>query len=1337
MNSNAAPTPENETERLEALFATQLLDSLPESSFDRLTELAAEICQTPIALVTFLDQDRQWFKSKVGLDLYETKRSDSFCQFTILQDDKFEVEDASKDVRFAKNPYVDGEGKIRFYAGYPIKSETGMNLGTLCVLDNKPRTLTTKQANALKTLSREVETLVQLQLERLKLQKLNRKLEKVLTHLGDLVLLIDKNFVIREYFSARKDLFFFTSEEFLNKKISDTGLPADHVGLFESLFAEVFGTGEKLYKEYPLEIRGKIEWFAFTCEPISKDRKELICIINHISPKKKQELKIKDQEKEFKEFFEQAQGMMLKHDLEGKIMQINRAGAAMLGYATEEILGLNMKNLAEKPELFEQYLAEILQKKSFNGKGRLVSKEGVTVTIHFNNVLFESHLGEAYILGNGLDMSAYIRVHDELAAAATNISEERALLRTIIDNIPTNIYVKNTRFEKTLVNKAELDYLGFRDEKQVLGLTDEELFNTDTAREAREEDESVMFDEHIILNKEVIQEQKNGKKRYCLISKIPLKDDSGRITGMVGLTHDISERKKAEIALLEKSRRLDAIIRGTHAGTWEWNIKTDEIIINDRYAGMLGYTIDELLQFTSSQWNDLCHPDDFIHREHLLQKHFDKKTDHYQSEIRLRHKDGHWVWILDRGKVFTWDTKTGKPALMYGTHQDVSSRKEIENQLKEAKESAENANKAKSEFLANMSHEIRTPLNGVIGFTDLLMKTPLSDTQLQYMSTVYQSAHSLLDLINDILDFSKIEAGKMDLSVERADIYELGTQVADITKYQAHSKGLELLVNLSPGLPHIIYADDVRLRQILVNLLTNAIKFTEKGEVEFKVEMMDKTIREGVPSLFRFSVRDTGIGIPYEKQKKIFEAFSQEDASTTRKFGGTGLGLTISNKLLELMGSQLQIESEPQKGSLFYFEIHLLAERGEEEQWPENHHIKKVLVVDDNDTNRNLVQEIMESRNISCYQAPNGMAALALMEKKNDIDLVFMDLRMPFLDGLETTEKIRNFKQPKLAGVPVVLLSSSNDDALDRGKMDTLKIHHRIIKPIKIRQLAQVLTKINEPSAAEELEREEHSIAQQNILANKKYVVLIAEDNPINMKLSKIILSKISPTIQIVEADNGLKAYEYILRQKPDLVLMDVQMPIMNGYETAKAIRSVKNGQDLPIIALTAGTVKGEKERCLEAGMDDYMSKPLIQDSLTKMIVKWLLPGQPAANAEGQMEGSQDFRNKHFDKIHLLSLFDGDRAIGRELLKIARTTLEESSDKLREALKNKDEKILLEVGHKLKGSAATAGFFRLLPLTDQLEKKADADNPQGLINLGILVQKELTYLLEHFDEFKL
>lgn len=1336
MKQMDAPLPENEPDRLEALFATQLLDTLPEVSFDNLTELAAEICQTPIALVSLLDKDRQWFKSKVGLDLDETRRENSFCQYTILKNEFLEVPDATKDSRFGINRYVSGKESIKFYAGFPIKTEHGYPLGTICVMDIKPGKLSSKQVRALEILSKEVEKLIQLRVEKLKLKELNQKLEKFLGNVGDLVFLVDSNLVISDFFTSKDELLMVPHQQFLHKKIGEIGFPKAQTVLFDGLIRKVFKSGQKQNLEYFLTINGKQEWFELRGEKIPSSKPEVLCIINHTSQQKKKELRIKEQEKEFSDFFEHVHGLMFKHDVNGKIIHINRDGAEILGYKQEELLGVNMKNMALDKKLFTEYLEAIKKEKTFNGKGRLVSRSGGTVTFHFNNVLFESQLGDSFILGNGMDMTESLRSHEELETAAAAINKEGVLLKTIIDNIPINIYAKNSRFEKTLVNRTELNYLEIANELEVLGKTDEVLFDRETAREALEEDRSVILDGEIIINKEVIQEQKNGRKRYCLISKIPLKDASGKITGMVGITNDISERKKAELALLEKGKRLDAIIRGTNSGTWEWNIPSGMIVFNERFAQILGYKEDELKNFSAKKWNALCHPEDLLHRNHILQKHFDNKTAFYQYEIRLKHKEGYYVWIQDRGKVFSRD-KSGKPETMYGTYQDISQKKEIENQLKEAKNGAENANKAKSEFLANMSHEIRTPLNGVIGFTDLLMKTPLSDTQLQYMKTVSQSAHSLLELINDILDFSKIEAGKMELSVEKVDVFELGTQVADITKYQAHSKGLELLVNLSPSLPRFIHADDVRLRQILVNLLTNAIKFTEKGEVELKVEKLDSGIQKDLPVLFRFSVKDTGMGISSAKQQKIFEAFSQEDASTTRKFGGTGLGLTISNKLLGLMGSQLQLESEPGEGSVFYFDIQLMAEQGEEEKWPEDHGIEQVLVVDDNETNRNLIREIMNARNISCFQAANGMEALQLLEKKGKFDLVFMDLRMPFLDGLETTEKIRKLRDLKISQVPVILLSSSSDDALDRGKMEILKIHHRILKPVKINQVAQIIRKITKPGVQEESTMQQEVSVSQNLLANSAYTVLIAEDNPINMKLSKIILSKISPTIQILEADNGLKAYEYVLRKKPDLILMDVQMPIMNGYETSKAIRSIENGKDLPIIALTAGTVKGERERCLEAGMDDYMSKPLVQESLTRVIIKWLMPAQQAVKLNLESVEKKDSGKQHFDKIHMLSLFDGDKAVGKELLKIAKATLQECQIQLKKALEERNKTSLIELGHKLKGSAATAGFFVLLPLTDRLQSTAENSSNGELFEIGEKIQQELNYLIANFDQFKL
>nr|MBI1230855.1 PAS domain S-box protein [Cytophagales bacterium] len=1041
---------------------------------------------------------------------------------------------------------------------------------------------------------------------------------------------------------------------------------------------------------------------------------------------------------------------------------------------------------------------------------------------------------------------------DETKKTSEYLIKERKLLRTIIDNIPINIYAKNSAFQKTLVNKAELTYLGIDNPDQVLGKTDYELFQEGTADLTIEEDRLILEKGEKIINKEVVQYKKDGTKKYCLISKLPLTDETGNVDGMVGISNDITQRKEAENALSDKTSRLDAIIKGTNAGTWEWNIETGKAYFNDRMADITGLEASLLDDIKRERWESFCHPEDLAKSKELLKAHFEGKSEFYQAKIRLKNKDGNWSWVMDRGKVATW-SEDGKPLLMYGTYQDISYWENLENeiksnfekfkqlfdlspvgialtdfetgnflevnsafadptgytkealkslsyrdltpadelqkedpylaeliatnkfdffeknfirkdgtifpaiirgirfvnedhrwvtlsviqdiseqkrheaQLREAKEAAERANLAKSEFLANMSHEIRTPLNGVIGFTDLLMQTPLSDTQLQYMRTVHQSAHALLDLINDILDFSKIESGKMELSVEKSDLFLLGEQVADITKYQAHSKHLELLVSVSQSLPRYLYVDDVRLRQVLVNLLTNAIKFTSKGEVLLKVS--EKEDLGGGRKVYRFSVKDTGIGIAKDKQEKIFEAFSQEDASTTRKFGGTGLGLTISNKLLGLMGSRLEIESKIGLGSTFYFDLEVLTEVGEKQEWQDIAGISHALVVDDNATNRHLLREMLAAKRIKVTEAENGFEALKLLEERILVDVILMDLRMPYLNGLETAEKIRKLNTPS-SQIPILLLSSSGDERHEPELLQRLSITHKLAKPLRSEQIFKAIASTISP-ASEPARVEEESPAK-DFLQNRHFRVLVAEDNPVNMRLTKIILSKISERVEVIEKANGLDAYEWVTKETPDIILMDIQMPIMNGYEAAKAIRSLESAKQVPIIALTAGAVMGEKDRCLEAGMNDYVSKPILQDALTKLMAKWL-----KADFEDSEENNFRVTSKktlRFDKVHLYNLFDGDRSVSHELLTIANDTLLECYEALDHHMLVRNCEEIKSVVHKLKGAAATTGFFLLLPLTDAIETMDYPGQEEDILCTGKKILEEISALVEELKQ---
>ncbi len=529
--------------------------------------------------------------------------------------------------------------------------------------------------------------------------------------------------------------------------------------------------------------------------------------------------------------------------------------------------------------------------------------------------------------------------------------------------------------------------------------------------------------------------------------------------------------------------------------------------------------------------------------------------------------------------------------------------KENQEKLVQEKQKAEAASRAKSEFLANMSHEIRTPLNGVIGFSDLLIRTKMTEQQNQYLNAITQSGNLLLDIINDILDFSKIEAGKLELSVEKVDLLEMVNQLSDMIRFQAHQKKLELLLNISGNMPRFVWCDEVRLRQVLVNLLANAVKFTEEGEIELKIEVTEKTAESSVQ--LKFSIRDTGVGIAEKNLDKIFDAFSQEDASTTKRFGGTGLGLTISNKLLGHMGSKLHLQSKPNKGSTFSFDVSFKCEAGSIINYEEVCNVKKVLIVDDNTSNREIMQGMLNLRQIQYDSVSNGNKALELLKAGNKYDVIVMDYNMPEIDGIATIRRIKEFYGDGYQQ-PVTLLFSSSDDVKLQAACKELQISHSLVKPVKINQFYRALASINLPGKAGATI---HHVQPQTdtaavALNGNNCTVLIAEDNSFNMKMAKAMLKFIIPDAAVIEAKNGKECLDFFTIHKPDIILMDIQMPEMNGYDAANAIREIDT--EIPIIALTAGSIAGEKEKCLAAGMSDYIAKPFIKDTLHKMMEKWL-----------------------------------------------------------------------------------------------------------------------------------
>jgi PAS domain S-box-containing protein len=795
----------------------------------------------------------------------------------------------------------------------------------------------------------------------------------------------------------------------------------------------------------------------------------------------------------------------------------------------------------------------------------------------------------------------------------------------------------------------------------------------------------------------------DGTLIWTLHRAVALFDSTGKATRMTGTTKDISFRKKSEQALRLARFSIDNAVDAIFWITPEARI----VDVNKASCNHLGYTHEEMLHLSVSDF-------DISNYGLEWQSHFAELRQKGSMLLESTHRTkagklipvevtANFVRFNDHefNCAFVKDITERKNAeeALEKAHNELEQRvRERTHELENAKELAESANSAKSEFLANMSHEIRTPLNGVIGFTDLLMKTKLDDSQHQYMATVSQSAHALLDILNDILDFSKIEAGKLDLAIEKTDLLEIGGMAADIIKYQAHKKGLEVLLNISNDVPRYIWADEIRLRQILVNMLANAVKFTHRGEIELKIEVLEKTSEK--ERLFRFSVRDTGIGIDPKNQQKIFDVFTQEDASVTKRFGGTGLGLTISNSLLHLMGSNLRLDSEIGKGSTFSFDICFTSQDGKPREWENIDQIRNVLVVDDNQNNRMILKEMLALKAINSTQASSGLEAIEIIKSRKKFDAVIMDYHMPDMDGLETIRNIRAFISPKEQ--PVVLLYSSSDDDCINTMCEELDINQRLVKPAKMNQLFNSLSLLVEKKEIFSFELEK-VVYTNTDLGMKSTTVLIAEDNSVNMLLVKSIFENILPNATIVEAENGLIAVEKFQSEHPDIIFMDIRMPEKNGYEATEQIRKLEKNGRVPIVALTAGTAKGEREKCIDAGMDDYLSKPVVQDSIVKMLNKWLTGSQEPSSEPAKLS-LHSIETVHFDEPELTKRVGHSRETLARVLEASRVSMEKSLTELHQQLKDEEFSRIRETAHRLKGMAMSATFYELVSLSGQLEE---------------------------------